>query len=180
MNQKRTYGVLVLVMAFALFAASCTTSGNNVGSNVDSFEVQSQVLGQAPDFSVTTINGEQVSMESYLDNGKPTIVYFMASWCPVCAKNWPVLDEINTAYGEDVNLVAISIDPTDTDDVLRKLSDDRGLSFPMVKGTPQIMLDFGVKGQATTVGVDANGNILFIKAGEMSFQEYEALISELL
>lgn len=179
---------LVLVVTGA-FLTGCTT-GKTVASagNIDAqtsdgakdTSTETQLLAKAPDFTVTTISGETVSRESFLASGKPTLVYFMASWCPTCAKNWPSLNQIYTEYGDRVNLVAISIDPTDTQEVLNDLAAKKGLIFPIVPGNPQLMLDFGVKGQATTVGIDSEGNIQFIKSGEFSLDEYRSMVEELL
>ena len=168
--------MLVILVAVGVFTAGCSTNKIPTGNNAQG----TQLSAKAPTFNLKTISGETVSSEAYLASGKPTIVYFMASWCPTCAKNWPSLNKLYTNYGDKVNIVAVSIDPTDTQDVLTKLANDKGLIFPMVAGNPQLMIDFGVKGQATTVGFEANGNIVFIKAGEFSFDQYKSMVESLL
>ncbi len=141
----------------------------------------SENTDKVPDFEVTTIDGETISLSQSLEEGKPVVVYFTASWCPTCARNWPALSEVYPEFKDELTLVAISIDPTDTDQVIRKLSDERGFTFPSTAGKPQIMIDFGVSGQATTVGVDLDGNIAFKKPGQaLDADEYRALFSGLL
>lgn len=171
---KRTYllGLLGLLI-LGIFVTGCTTTNNQQQSTAQ----ETTDLLSAPDFTLTTTTGKSISLESYLGNGKPTIIYFMASWCPTCAKNWPALEELHN--NGNVNIVAVSIDPTDTAEVLNKLASENGLTFPMVPGNPQLMLDFGVKGQATTVGVNSEGNIVFIEAGEKSLAEFEVLIKQI-
>jgi len=171
---------LIALLVVGVFLTGCTTGKTPESSGNNKVVAEAKGLGKAPDFTATTITGETVSTKSYLASGKPTLVYFMASWCPTCAKNWPSLNQVYSEYKDQVNIVAISIDPTDTKDVLSKLSSDEGLIFPMVPGNPQIMVDFGVKGQATTVGVDAKGNIVFIKSGEFSLEQYRSMIKGLL
>lgn len=181
--RKTTIFLVFLVLVVAgTFLSGCTTGKITSKTENDNGQsaTQQQTLAKAPDFTATTITGEIVSSESYLSSGKPTLVYFMASWCPTCAKNWPSLNTIYNEYNERVNIVAISIDPTDTTDVLTKLANEKNLIFPIVPGNPQIMIDFGVKGQATTVGVDADGNIQFIKSGEFSIDEYRSMIESLI
>jgi peroxiredoxin len=181
--KKTTIFILFLVLVVAgTFLSGCTTGkvASTAGDEDKRPVTQQQALAQMPDFTTTTITGETVSSESYLSSGKPTLVYFMASWCPTCAKNWPSLNTVYTEYNDKANIVAISIDPTDTQDVLTKLATDKNLIFPIVPGNPQIMIDFGVKGQATTVGVDADGNIQFIKSGEFSVEEYGSMIESLI
>jgi len=163
---------LIGLLVVGLFLTGCTTATNQEKSTAQAPEV----LLSAPDFTVTTTTGEVVSLESYLENDKPTIVYFMASWCPTCAKNWPVLEELHNRG--DVNILAVSIDPTDTAEVLNKLASENDLSFTMVPGNPQLMLDFGVKEQTTTVVVNPEGKIVTIKSGEMSLGEFDELLTK--
>ena len=108
------------------------------------------------------------------------VVYFTASWCPICAKNWPVLSEVYPDYKDKLNLIAIGIDPTDTKEVMTKLAKEENFQFPTTWGHPQIMVDFGVESQATTVGVNRDGKIAFQKnKTALSEQEYRDLFDQL-
>lgn len=163
------------VIASLFLLASCAQNG-------DTNQTQTAAdANKAPAFEVTTIDGQTISLQQSLDNDKPVVVYFMASWCSTCARNWPVMSEVYPEFEDELTLVAISIDPTDTEDVIRKLSEERGFKFPSTEGKPQIMIDFGVNGQATTVGVDRDGNIAFKKAGQaLSADEFRELFAQLL
>jgi peroxiredoxin len=164
---------LVVLLIFVL--ASCAQNGES-----DHTQASSEA-NKAPAFEVTTIDGETISLEKSLAEGKPVVVYFTASWCPTCARNWPAMSEVYPEYKDRLTMVAISIDPTDTEDVIRKLSEERGFTFPSTEGKPQIMIDFGVSGQATTVGVDREGNIAFKKPGQaLSADEFRELFAQLL
>jgi len=132
----------------------------------------------APDFSLTTTTGNKVSLDGYLKSGKPTLVYFTASWCPVCAKNWPSINSVYKEYKDTVNFIAISIDPTDTNEVLNKLAARHNLEFPMVSGQPKLMVDFGVRGQATTIMVNKKGEITFMERGHMTLDGYQKLLRD--
>lgn len=170
--KQRTLFVLMGLLLAGVFLTGCTTAINQEKSTTQA----SEALLSAPNFTVTTSNGAVVSLESYLKNGKPTIVYFMASWCPTCAKNWPTLEKLYNRG--DVNILAISIDPTDTAEVLNKLAIENDLTYPMVPGNPQLMLDFGVKGQATVVVVNPEGKIVTIKSGKISLEKFDELIKQ--
>jgi len=160
----------IIIALLAL--ASCAQNGDTD---------QAQTPDSAPDFEVTTIDGQTISLQQSLEDGKPVVVYFTASWCPTCARNWPAMSQVYPEYEDRLTMVAISIDPTDTEDVIRKLSEERGFTFPSTAGKPQVMIDFGVSGQATTVGVDRDGNIAFKKAGQaLSADEFRELFAQLL
>ncbi|MEX0721583.1 MAG: TlpA disulfide reductase family protein [Balneolaceae bacterium] len=163
-----------LLAALLLLGSACTTERSEAENQNDAN------LEEAPDFKVTTIDGEEISLQSSLEEEKPVVIYFTASWCPVCAKNWPALSEVYPEYKDRLTLVAIGIDPTDDEEVMRKLSEEKGFTFPVTKGMPNVMLDFGVESQATTVGVDRDGNIAFRKNKMvLSADEYRELFNEL-
>mgnify|MGYP001770831239 CR=1 FL=1 len=144
------------------------------------FNVLFAAPNMAPQFSATTTTGEKVSLAQYLETKKPLLVYFTASWCPTCAKNWPSINEVYKTYKDRVNFLSISIDPTDTNEVLTELSQKHNLVYPMVAGNPKIMVDFGVKGQATTVLVNSKGEITFMDSGHITLKEYQDLLDDLL
>ncbi len=142
---------------------------------------QQTELTKAPDFEVTTISNETISLQGSLADEKPLVVYFTASWCPTCARNWPVLSKLYPEYEDRLTIVAISIDPTDNTEVMTKLAEKEGFTFPSTVGHPDIMLDFGVGAQATTVGVNRDGYIEFMKKGEaLNEAEYRELFDSLL
>lgn len=138
-------------------------------------------LEKAPDFSVETIDGRTVSLEKSIEEKKPTVVYFTASWCPMCARNWPAISEVYPEYKDKLNFIAVSIDPTDDEQVMSKLAQEKGIKFPVAAGNPQLMLDFGIDSQATTVGVNKEGYIEFQKNKTvLSADEYRKLFEQLL
>jgi peroxiredoxin len=167
-----TSSILLSLLIFVFIACSAESEGSQSQSESE-FE-------NAPDFEVTTIDGQTISLEQSLRDGKPVVIYFTASWCPTCARNWPALSEVYPEFEDRLTMVAISIDPTDTEEVIRELSEEKGFTFPSTEGKPQIMIDFGVSGQATTVGVDREGQIVFKKPGQaLSAGEYRELFASL-
>jgi hypothetical protein len=63
---------------------------------------------------------------------------------------------------------------------MRDLSKERDIKFPVAAGDSQLMVDFGVDAQATTVGIDKNGNIAFKKRAVLSSDEFQKLFDSLL
>lgn len=161
-----------LALCSMIFFISCSSDGSDQAEQVNK--------EKAPDFEVTTVSGETISLESAMAKDKPLVVYFTASWCPVCAKNWPVFSEIYPEYEDKLTFVAIGIDPTDDTEVMRKLAEEKGFTFPVTKGHPEIMLDFGVETQATTVGINRDGYIEFQKnKTALTADEYRELFDSL-
>ncbi len=135
---------------------------------------------KAPDFEIRTINGEEISLKKSMKEEKPTVIYLTASWCPKCAKNWPSLSEVYPEFKDKLNFVAVSIEPTDDEALMRKLVKEKNLTFPVAAGNPGLMVKLGAKAQATTVGIDKNGNILFKKRAVMSASEFRKVFQSLI
>lgn len=60
----------------------------------------------APDFTLTDVNGQSVTLSSL--RGKPILLNFWATWCPPCRKELPQLQEFHERYGEKITLVGIN------------------------------------------------------------------------
>lgn len=160
--------LLFITLSAGLYSLSLAQSSSN------------EDLEKAPDFEVTTLEGNSVSLEKSVEENKPMVVYFTASWCPTCAKNWPVFSELYPEYRDDLNFISISIDPTDTKEVISNLVEEEGITYPSTWGHPNIMVDFGVQAQATTVGINRDGYIEFVKSNTaLSKEEYQALFDQL-
>lgn len=173
-------------LPFILLLSSCNFGNtepktDSSSSNELRETISAKELNKAPNFTVETIDGSIVSLEESIQENKPTVVYFTASWCPMCAQNWPAISEVYPEYKDKLNFVAVSIDPTDDKQVMSKLAQEKGFEFPVAAGNPQLMLDFGVKSQATTVGVNEEGYIEFQKNKTvLSAEEYRNLFEQLL
>ncbi len=174
--------LLPALLGIFLFAA-CSSRDNAQTENTPDSNTQEVAMSdkkKAPDFEVQTIEGKTISLEQSLGEGKPMVVYFTASWCPICARNWPVLSELYPEYKDKLNLVAIGIDPTDDVETMKKLAEKEGFTYPTTAGHPEIMMDFGVESQATTVGINRDGTIEFQKnKTALSEEEYRELFDSL-
>lgn len=61
----------------------------------------------APPFTGLDEFGNEVRFPEVI-NGKPTILFFWATWCPYCKAFMPFLEEIQKDYGDDINVVMIN------------------------------------------------------------------------
>jgi len=173
MKPSRIKQLFFLLTSILLTISACSSE------QADQTDAQTEEE-QAPDFEVTTVDGETISLQSSLDEGKPVVIYFTASWCPICAQNWPVLSEVYPEFEDRLTLVAISIDPTDDEETIRSLAEEENFRFPATRGIPDIMLDYGVDSQATTVGVNRDGYIEFRRNKvALSADEYRELFTQL-
>lgn len=65
--------------------------------------------GQAPNFSIQTDQGRQVTANSF--GGKVLVLNFWATWCAPCVEEIPSLDQLQKQFAQSgVVVVAISVD----------------------------------------------------------------------
>ncbi|WP_458629132.1 redoxin domain-containing protein [Winogradskyella sp. PC D3.3] len=63
---------------------------------------------EAPDFTLTNLNGETVTLSSL--KGKTVILDFWATWCGPCIAAFPGMQSVATKYKDDENVVFLFID----------------------------------------------------------------------
>ena len=75
---------------------------------------RSLIPGQvAPDFTLTTLADEEVSLSEVLSENELVLVDFWASWCGPCIRSFPALKKMYSKYKDHgFEIVTISIDDT--------------------------------------------------------------------
>lgn len=131
----------------------------------------------APDFSVT-LDGEETSLRELSSDGKPVLVYFMATWCPHCANDFKELDKIYTEYKDDVQIVASSLDLREGQSKLDTYKEryPNLADMPLLEGQESMLRDYNVRYTTTKYGLGRDGTILYAGSGEFSEQQWRVLL----
>ena len=134
--------------------------------------------GPAPDFSLTTFNGEQVSLSAL--RGQVVVINFWASWCPPCREEAAYLERSWRAYrGEGV--VFIGVDYADTDREALAYIDEFDITYPNGPdiGT-RISQAYRIQGVPETFFVAKDGSLRGVKIGPLASPELEEKLDALL
>jgi len=124
---------------------------------------QTQIV-QGADFSITTVSGENYSLNS--SRGKVVLINFMATSCPICRSEMTELRKVWDAYGEKVVMVSISVDPfSDTDDSLRNFASSFGANWIWARDVVGATADYRVSGTPTTFIIDQEGQVRYRHVG---------------
>ena len=94
----------------------------------------------APDFHVTDLNGNALSLAEY--TGKVVLLDFWATWCVPCQTEIPQFTEWQQKYGpEGFQVVALSMD--DDEGAVREFLRRYKVNYPIAMATPQIAQSYG-------------------------------------
>ena len=115
--------------------------------------------GPAPDFQARTLAGEPVSLARFA--GRPVLVHFWATWCPVCRLEQDAID----ALAADHAVITVALQ-SDRDDAVRAYLREHQLSFAVVNDPyGELAHRYGVRGVPTSFVVDGGGRIRFVETG---------------
>ncbi|MFS0637554.1 redoxin domain-containing protein [Mesobacillus foraminis] len=139
-----------------------------------------EVKNRAPDFTLQTLNGDEVKLSEY--RGKKVLLNFWATWCPPCKAEMPYMQEMYDKYKKEgfeilaVNSTVTEKSEKDVSEFVKKYE----LSFliPMDEKN-RVSSDYEILAYPTSFFIDANGVIRSKSVGGMTKEFLEKEIKKL-
>jgi peroxiredoxin len=147
----------------------------------DTSGVRRLVGKPAPDFSAMLLNGEKVTLGSYLGK-QPIVLDFFATWCPPCRMSLPFLNALHAELA-DRGLVVFAVNHGETADVVKRYWEQNRFSVPVIiDPTGTASAYYFIHAIPQTVLIDKSGNVVHIVQGfaEGSESEIRSLALKLL
>jgi thiol-disulfide isomerase/thioredoxin len=124
--------------------------------------VGNRVGDVAPPFSLPSLAGETRSLSDY--RGRIVILDFWASWCVPCRLSMPSLEAMARHLGDDVVLLGVSLDRTETE--ARSYVGSKGYTdlvalYGSLSEARAVASDYGVLGIPRTFVIDREGIVRF-------------------
>ncbi len=135
--------------------------------------------GAAPDFTLTTYEGEEFRLSK--QRGNIVIVNFWASWCIPCRAEAPALQSIWERY-QDEGVIVLGVNWTETSDqTAQAFMQEFGLTYPngLDRGT-RIADLYHITGIPETFVIDQQGNVAQFFYAEINEADLSALLDRLL
>ena len=155
---KTMKSILALVLACMLLMSSLVLAEEpafyQLGDKID-------------DFTVTTFDGKTVTLSEVLKEKEAVLINIWATWCGPCRNEFPFMEEAYKQYSDKVEVIALSCEPTDTNDVLASFVAEMGMTFNVSQDTVGMAEKFNVSAIPTSVMIDRFGTICFIESGSL-------------
>lgn len=97
-----------------------------------------------------------------LDPAKPTYLKLWASWCKPCLEQMPHFQQLQQAYGDKINFVAVNININENRQDIRQVIQRFGLTMPVVLDQQgQLGLALGLVGTPYSVLLDPQQRLVY-------------------
>ncbi|MGC9386394.1 MAG: protein disulfide oxidoreductase [Hydrogenovibrio sp.] len=118
------------------------------------------IQGAAPLFESESITGQPIRLADY--RGKPVVVHFWATWCPICKLEGGTIEAISKDYPV-INIATQSLDNAG----LLAYADENNLNPEQIVNdfSGQLMQAYGARAVPATFIIDSDGQIAFVEVG---------------
>lgn len=169
----KKFFALAILAALLLTGLACKEKGGNGATAEPAAKAE-----PAPDFSVTTLDGQELSLASL--RGKVILVNFWATWCPPCRAEIP---EFIEAYAElkdrGLEILGFSVDDLPEAD-LKAFVVKSKMNYPVALVGQDIVSAFR-PGQyiPTSIFIDRNGRLRYKHVGQLAKKDLVRIFEEL-
>ncbi len=121
---------------------------------------------QAPEFTLTELNGKEVSLSDY--RGKVVVVAFWGVGCGGCRAEAPYLADLHKKYKDrDFEILGVHVwNPFESPDDVRKFVKTFDISYPvLLKGAEVCAVRYETEEIPRLFWIDRNGKIVATKSG---------------
>lgn len=146
-TRKRTILLIEIIAIIAVYLVAKAYSQRNL------------VKGMAPAIQATSLDGETITLGKY--RGRPLLIHFWASWCPVCS-----LEENSiNAISKDYDVISVAMQSGNAAQVAAHMQ-EKQLHFPtIVDEHGELAQQYGVRGVPSSFIVSPGGQIAYTEVG---------------
>jgi thiol-disulfide isomerase/thioredoxin len=119
----------------------------------------------APGAAVETLDGKPVDLGTYL-HGKPAVLEFWATWCPLCKQIEPAMEAARMKYAGRVTFVSVGVKDNQTPEKQKAYAESKHIGGEFVFDRDgKAVAAYKVPHTSYLVVVDANGKVVYTGVG---------------
>lgn len=142
-------------------------------------ETEAPVVGHlAPDFSLVTLTGEEVTLSDFRGR-QPVVLNFWATWCPPCRAEIPFFQSASRKYNGQV--AVLGIDDGEPRATVAPFVTEMGMTYPVPLDEESVVSRrYRVNSLPSTFFIDRDGVVQQVHIGIINQAVLEAQIEALL
>lgn len=193
LKMKKTIIILIIAGMFSWAIYDLTSNSNDAAtSGTNEYEISEeasttptneeiedfdsiglQVGDMAPDFELTTLDGETIKLSEF--RGQRVMLNFWAAWCPPCRAEMPDMQKFHE--NKDVVILAVNLVETESSkENVENFIADFGITFPVLLDTDTKVGNlYRIQPIPTSYMIDSSGRIQYKALGALN---YELMVEE--
>jgi len=129
-------------------------------------EVALPVGSDGPNPALEDLDGNPVHLMDFIQEGKPALIEFWASWCEQCEALQPQMDEVEARFGSRISLVAVAVAVAQSQRRVKRYVEEHGHRYPFLwDGGGDAVRSYQVPGTSVVVILDASGTVAYTGTG---------------
>lgn len=118
-----------------------------------------------PAVTIEDLDGQPVNLGD-LVRGKPAVVEFWATWCPLCERLFPQLEAAHQRYGADVEFVVVAVAVNQTQRSIKRYLERHPMPFKVLWDTQgRATRAFEAFTTSYVVALDSSGKVVYTGTG---------------
>jgi peroxiredoxin len=120
MGIKKAFIVLLAILIIGLVPVACSGSGSQ----------SLQIDSPAPDFNLTDLNGQSVSLSSL--KGKYILLNFWSTTCGPCVEEMPYFQSLHNDWSAGAESVVITVSLGESSGTVKNFMQENNYNFPVL------------------------------------------------
>lgn len=126
---------------------------------IRAYQLNDYASGPAPIFSATSIEGTVLSLNQL--RNKPVLIYFWATWCPICNLHKETIEDLS----QDYTVITVASWSEDIDEVRSYFADTALRQMTLYDPDGELAGRYGITAVPSFFILDEKGDIRFIERG---------------
>jgi len=187
-KQLGIFALIIVAVAavayYSIFIPAVPNASSLSGDKIIGSINLNSVGSPAPDFTAATVDlasstvGKNITLTDLKATGKPTILYFWATWCPFCRNELTKLKTLYPKYQDKVNFVVVDVDIEENAATIAKEVNSRGYLGTFTLASVPMLQNYKIYDTSTKYVLGRNGTILFSGSGEVNEQYWTNLFNQ--